>query len=52
VIDNKQLENVEYFSHVGGLLTDSARHTLEIKIRIAMAKATLNKKILFTSRLD
>jgi len=32
---------VEYFSHVGSLLTDSARHTLEIKVRNAMAKATL-----------
>jgi hypothetical protein len=43
---------MEYFSHVGSLLTDNARHTLEIKFRIAMAKATLNKKSPFASRLD
>jgi hypothetical protein len=52
MIDKKRLKNVEFFSHVGSLLTDNARHTLEIKVRIGMAKATLNKNTLFTSRLD
>ena len=27
MIDKKQLENVEFFSHVGSLLTDNARRT-------------------------
>jgi len=52
MIDQKLLENVEYFSHVSSLLTENARHTFEIKVGIAMAKATLNKKTLFTNRLD
>jgi hypothetical protein len=46
MMDKKRLENVEFFSHVGSLLTDNTRHTLEIKVRIAMAKATLNRKTL------
>ena len=52
-IDQKQLENVESFKYLGSILTDDARCTCEIKCRIAMAKAALNKKrTLFTSTLD
>jgi hypothetical protein len=43
---------VEYYNHLGSLITNDAKYTREIKYRIAMAKATLNKKDLFTSKLD
>jgi hypothetical protein len=52
--DQKHPENVEYFNSLGSLITNDARYTREIKSRIAMAKAALNKKkaALFTSTLD
>jgi hypothetical protein len=52
MIDQKQLENVEYFGYVGSMITNEARCTREIKSRIAMTKAALNKNILFTRKLD
>jgi hypothetical protein len=53
MIDQKQPENVEYFKYLGGMITNNARCTHEIKSRIAMAKAAFNKKkVLFTSKLD
>jgi len=52
MIDQKQLENVESFKHLGSILTNDGRCTCEIKCRIAMAKAAFNKKrALFTSTL-
>jgi hypothetical protein len=52
-IDQKQLENVEYFDYLGSMITSDARCTSGIKSRIAIAKAAFNKKkILFTSKLD
>jgi hypothetical protein len=52
-IDQNQLENVEYFSYLGGMITNDARCTHEIKSRIAMAKAAFDKKkTLLTSKLD
>jgi hypothetical protein len=51
-IDQKQLENVEYFNYLGSMITNDERCTIEIKSRIAMAKAAFNKKTLFTSNLD
>ena len=52
-IDQKQLENVEYFKYLGSILTSDGRCTCVIKCRIAMAKAAFNKKrTLFTSTLD
>jgi hypothetical protein len=51
-IDQKQLENVEYFNSLGSMI-NNARCTREIKSRIAMAIAAFNKKqTLFTSKLD
>jgi hypothetical protein len=44
MIDQKQSENVEYFNYLGSMITNDARCTREIKSRIAMAKATFNKK--------
>ena len=53
MIDQKQLENVESFKYLGSMLTNNGRCTCEIKSRIAMAKAALNKKrALFTNTLD
>jgi hypothetical protein len=43
----KQLENVESFKYLGSILTNDGRCTCEIKCRIAMAKATFNKKRTF-----
>jgi hypothetical protein len=43
MIDQKQLENVEYFKYLGSVLTNDGRCTCEIKCRIAMSKATFNK---------
>jgi hypothetical protein len=53
VIDQNQLDNVEYFNYLGSMITNDARCTREINFRIVMAKATFNKKkTLFTSKLD
>jgi hypothetical protein len=52
VIDQKQLENVDYCNYLGSTITNDARCTREIKSRIAMAKAAFNKKTLFTSKMD
>ena len=50
IIDQKQLENVEYFKYLGNILTNDGRCTGEIKCRISMA---FNKKrALFTSTLE
>jgi len=43
---------MEFFKYLGSLITNDARCTGEIKSRIAMEKATFNKKIIFTSKLD
>ena len=53
MIDQKQLENVESFKYLGGMLTNDRRCTCEIISRIDMTKAAFNeKKTLFTSKLD
>jgi hypothetical protein len=53
MIDQKQLENVEYFNYLIGIITNDARCTREIQSIIAMAKAAINKKKnLFSSKLD
>ena len=53
MIHQTQLENVESFRYLGSILTNDGRCTCEIKCRIAMAKATFNKKkALFTNTLD
>jgi hypothetical protein len=46
------MENVEYFSCLGSMLTNDARGTREIKSGIVMAKAAVKKKNLFTCKLD
>jgi hypothetical protein len=53
MIDQKQLENVEYINYLGSMITNDAKCTREIKSRIVMAKIVFNKKkTLFTSKLD
>jgi hypothetical protein len=53
MVDQKQLENVESFKCLGSILTNDGRCTCEIKCRIAVAKATFNKKrALFISTLE
>jgi hypothetical protein len=42
MMEQKQLENVEYFNHLGSMTTKDARCTREIKSRTAMAKAAFN----------
>jgi hypothetical protein len=50
VIDQKQLENVEYLNYLHGMITSVARCTLEINSRIAMSQAAFNTKTLFASK--
>jgi len=52
MMDQKQLDDVEYFNSVGSMLTNDARCRREMNSRIAMAKAVFKKKTLFTSKLD
>jgi hypothetical protein len=53
MINQKQLENVAFFKYLGSILTNDGRCTCKITSRIAMAKASLNKKrALFTSKMD
>jgi len=51
MVDQKQLENVQYFKHWGNLITNDSRCTREIKSTIAMAKATFNKKVSFHQQI-
>ena len=51
--DQRQMKNVEYFNYLDSMIINDVRCTLEIKSRIAMAKAAFNKKEnLFTCKLD
>ena len=53
MIDQKQLENVEFFKYLGSILTNDGRCTCEIKCSVAMAKVAFNKKrSRFTSTVD
>jgi len=53
MIDQQQLENVEYFICLGTLITNYARCACDIKSKNAMVKAAFDKKkTLFTSKLD
>jgi hypothetical protein len=52
MINQIQVENVEYFNHLGRLITNDARRTCEIKSRITVSKIACNKeKTLFTNKL-
>jgi len=43
MIDQKQLENVEYFDSLVSMITDDAECVRDIKFRIAVAKSALTK---------
>jgi hypothetical protein len=52
MIDRRQQETVKYFKYLSSMTTNDVRCTLQIKSRIAMAKAESNeKKTLFTSKM-
>ena len=52
MIEQKQLEYVEYFNYFGSMITNDARCTREIKSKTAITKAAFNrKKNNFTSKL-
>jgi hypothetical protein len=51
--DQKQPENMEYFTYLGTIITKDARCTAEIKSRIITAKAAFNnRKALLTSKMN
>jgi hypothetical protein len=50
MIDQKQLENMEFFKYIGSILTNKEMCTCKIKSRIAIAKPAFNKKAPFTSK--
>jgi hypothetical protein len=53
MIDQKQVDSVEYFKCFGSMTTDDARCTREIKSSIARAKAAFKKNnTLFISKQD
>ena len=53
MIDQKPVENLEYFSYVGNMITNYARCTREMKSKIAMAKREFSEKnTVFTNILD
>jgi hypothetical protein len=49
--DQKQVETVEYFIHLGSTITNDAKCMLEIKSSIAMAKKRSTRRIIFVSKL-
>jgi hypothetical protein len=51
MIDQKQLENVEYFNYLGSAMTNE-RGTLDIKSRFSMGRAAFNKKKAFHKQMD
>jgi hypothetical protein len=53
MIDQKQVQNMEYLNCSGSVIAYDERCTRGIKSRIAVAKAAIKKKnILFTSKFD
>jgi hypothetical protein len=53
MVDQKQLENLEYFNYLGSVITKDARYTCEIKSRIVLVETAFKKKkTLVTSKLD
>jgi hypothetical protein len=44
MIDQKQLEYVEYFNYLGNLMTNDARCTREIKSRSVMTKSSIQQE--------
>jgi len=51
-VDQKQVENVEYFIYLSSTITKDARCTREIKSRTVKGQAAFNKMILYLSKVD
>jgi len=51
MVEQKLLENVEYFNYMRSILTNVSKYTREIKTKIVMTKAALKKKSLFAKKL-
>jgi hypothetical protein len=51
MIDQKQLEDVEYFRYFGSMRTNCARCTREIESSIALAKSSIRQEENFTSKM-
>ena len=49
MVNQKQLENVEYFNYLARMIINGARCTREIKLRIATGKQNSTKRKLFLS---
>jgi len=45
MIDQEQLQNVQYCVYMGNMITNDARRTREIKSRIAVATAAITSKL-------
>jgi hypothetical protein len=53
MIGEEKMENVNYSSYLGSMITNDARCTCETKSKIAITKAAFNKeKTLFINKLD
>ena len=53
ILDQTQLEKLEYFENIRCVITNDVRCTPETKPRIAVVKEAFNKKkTLYTSKLD
>ena len=50
--DEKQLLNVKYFNCLGSIIANDAGCTRKIKSRIVIVKTAVNRKSIFTSKLD
>jgi hypothetical protein len=48
MIDQKQLENVEYFNYLSSMITNDANCTHEIKSRIVMQKQHSTRRRVFS----
>jgi hypothetical protein len=51
MIDQKQVETVEYFNYLGSTIKNDARSTLEIKSNTVMTIEAMTDKNLFVSKL-
>jgi hypothetical protein len=49
MIEQNQLDNVEYFSYMGGLIINNARYPIEIKSMIAVEKVTFDRTLTLSS---
>jgi hypothetical protein len=53
MLDQYQLQSVEYFNYLGSMITNDVRCAREIKSSFAMVKSAFNRtKTLFTNKLD